>query len=968
MITSRTTRWISILASSLLALGVLVTDVTSSQPPDVAGGIPPDDSLSFVENRGQFPPEARFRGYGASPGPLWLADDAVWVVAQGQDRSTVLRLTFPGANAHPQLEPFGRQDTVFNYYQGDDPANWHPALPVWGGVRYVDLYPGVDLEIVGRGKSWIWRLACEAGDAFALRDVRLRIEGADAVTRADDALRLTTPAGDLTLPLLAVNDIPRTQPSIVEQGVAYHVTAPFASPVTSQPPHSNTQYATRTSPHVSHDVPADLLFGTFLGGEGDDEAHALAVNDDGEVILTGNTYSPGFPTTPGAFDPAFDGESEIFVARLTADGGDLAYATFLGGTSAIEDRPDERAWDVAVDGDGAAHITGETHTDDFPTTPGAFDTTYNPGYDLPEDPPEANPFYTQLDSSGALAYSTYLGPTSEGKGIAVDGTGMVYVVGRTGSEWFPTTEGAYDRSLAFSGDFFVLKLDPAGQGQNDLRYSTYVGMTAQDWPQDIAVDETGAVYVIGSTEGAFPTTTGAYDTTFNGTLPCQAIPCPRSVVFFQIDPAGNGTADLLYATYLGGSATINEQGLGVAVDAAGIAYLTGNTWAEAFPTTPGAFDTTYNGYGDAFVSQLNPAGNGAADLLYATYLGGSYIEWGSHDVTVDERGDVYVVGATYSDDFPVTSSVYQSGLQDYVDVTVSRLRPQGNGPADLVYSTYLGGDYVDDGYAIAVGPEETVYVAGRTASSDFPSTAGAYDTTFGGGTCGASACDDAFVAHLRVEPRYVITGTLVDPEGEPILAVPISAGADYQGATNTRGEYTIADLEPGEYLLTPQGDGYFFLPETRRVTIPPSATGQDFTGYHILKESTAPRLAPLDYGDVVTYTVRLLYANDRDVVLYDPVPTYTTYISGSLHAPAGVAYDPATEAISGSLHLTASTSAIVTFAVQVEITGTAESAPFILNRACVHPMHGGLADCLWSNEVLNNIYGRSIYLPLVLTK
>ena len=973
MDTSHLSRWVSAAVSCALVFGLLASAGAASlaAPRGAAPSafVPPNSSLFFVENVGQFPEDARFLVYRAKQGRLWLTENALWVVVDngGQGRSAAIRLTFLGANPstgsgqvpRPRLQPFGLREAVFNYYRGNDPSRWRTRVPVWSGVRYVGITAGVDLVITGEGHDWTWRLtpslspSPDAGEGRG-GGLRLRVEGAAGATLTETDLRLSTIAGDLTLPLI-VSDVPfMGQPAI--QSIAlqtFTVTSPFVSPA--------TQYATRNTQHAAQASPDDLLYSTFLGGDNDDEAHGLAVNGDGEVYVTGNTYSPGFPITPGAFDPSFDGENEMFVTRLNASGSDPIYSTFLGGTRAISGPPEERAWDIAVDGDNAAHVTGETRTDNFPTTSGAFDPTYDPGYAVPGDPPEANAFYTKLDNAGALTYSTYLGPTSEGKGIAVSRSGMVYVAGRTGSEWFPTTAGAYDRSLAFSGDFFVMKLNPAGQGQNDLLYCTYVGLEAQDWPEDIAVDGSGVAYVIGSTEGAFPTTPGAYDPTFNGT-PSTVI---RNVVFFKLNPAGNGAADLLYSTYLGGAATINERGLGIAVDAAGKVVLTGETWSADFPTTAGAFDATYNGNGDAFVSKLNPAGNGAADLLYSTYLGGWWIDNCAHAVAVDAAGDIYLVGDTYSDDFPTTPAAYQTALADYTDLFVTRLRPQGHGSADLVYSTFLGGDDMDYGRGIALGQGETVFVTGYTSSLDFPTTAGAYDTTFGGGACGGYPCDDAFVAKLNVKPSYIITGTVVDSEGTPILGVQVSAGGGYLGATNTRGVYTITDLEPGVYLLTPQRNGYFFTPETRTVAIPPSARDQNFVGGHIRKASAIPTGQIVSYGAAITYTVRLAYPNNRQAALYDPAPTHTTYISGSLSAPAGVIYDPATTAVTGTLNLTAGAPVTITFAVQAAITGTAHLAPFITNRACARPVGSGLGDCEWSNQVRNITYARFIYLPLL---
>ncbi len=980
------TRWLSMVAACALVFSFLPKNEALSQPP--VGDRLPDSTLLFVENVGQFPESVRFLVYGLQQGRLWLADDALWLTVDGgeQGQSATVRLTFPGADPHPHLEPFGPWETAFNYYHGNDPSRWHTDVPIWGGVRYVDLFPGVDLELTGEGNNWTWRLACRANCQFAQRDLRLRLEGANRVETlpsptvgkraGGEGLRLATAAGDLTLPLLTVPDTTLDGPPTVQHTApeTFEVTAPFASPTTH---HASriTQHviiegdALHLTPPAPQDNPTHLLYSTFLGGEDDDEAYGLAVNGDGEAHVTGYTKTPGFPTTPGAVDTSFGGDSEIFVARLSADGSDLLYSTFLGGTGVYTGTVSEKGWDIALDGNGAAYIAGESNSDDFPTTPGAYSPTYIPASPddvFPGSPPSRDLVVVQLDADGALVYSTYFAPPlADGMGIAVDESG-VYVAGLVAASAFPTTEGAYNRTFGYSPDFFVLKFNLAGQGQDDLLYSSYVAMGATPMEPgayetfgDMAVAD-GVVYVVGSTTGNFPITSGAYDTTFNGTH-CVGGICPRNVVFFKLNPAGNGAADLLYSTYLGGAATINEQGEGIAVDAAGVVYLTGSTWAADFPTTPGAFDTTFND-GDGFVSKLNPAGNGAADLRYSTYLGGGWIDNGGYAISVDDAGDIYVVGDTYSDDFPVTPDAFQTFSVDYTDLFVTRLRPQGNGPADLVYSTYLGGDYLDYGRGIALGEGETVYVVGHTGSADWPTTPGAYDTEFGGGDCSGYPCDDAFVAKLNVEPSYLITGKVVDPEGRPILAVQVVAGGGYLGATGTSGEYTIADLEPGEYVLTPKRAGYFFSPEARTVTIPPSATGQDFTGYHILKESAIPDYQPLNYGDVLTYTVRILYPEARDVVLYDPVPTYTAYLSGSLSGPAGVVYDPAAEAISGSLSLTAAVPTMVTFAVRVEITGTGDFAPLILNQACVEPQDGGLVEC---DAVSNRTYARLVYLPLV---
>ncbi|MFQ5577141.1 MAG: carboxypeptidase regulatory-like domain-containing protein, partial [Anaerolineae bacterium] len=214
----------------------------------------------------------------------------------------------------------------------------------------------------------------------------------------------------------------------------------------------------------------------------------------------------------------------------------------------------------------------------------------------------------------------------------------------------------------------------------------------------------------------------------------------------------------------------------------------------------------------------------------------------------------------------------------------------------------------------------------------------------------------------------VIFGRVTDAGTTPLSGVTISAGSGISATTNAAGVYIITRLSPGRYTLTTSG--YFFSPETRAVTVPPDAGGQDFVARHIVKESAIPLYRAVRYGEPLTYTLRLLYPDDRHVSLYDPLPTYTTYISGSLGGPlglpAGVVYDPAARAVTGTLSLTANVSTTLRFAVRVEATGTAGLHPPIINRVCVYAGGGTLTGCEWTGEVWNFTYIAPAYLPLVL--
>src|SRR5439155_1546373 len=219
-------------------------------------------------------------------------------------------------------------------------------------------------------------------------------------------------------------------------------------------------------------------------------------------------------------------------------------------------------------------------------------------------------------------------------------------------------------------------------------------------------DGAGNAYVTGLTDSAdFPTTAGAFATSANG--------CDDAFVT-KLNPLGTS---LLYSTYLGGSGA--DEGLGIAVDGAGNAYVTGQTGSTDFPTTAGAFATSFNGGDDAFVTKLNPLGTG---LLYSTYLGGSGADEGL-GIAVDGAGNAYVTGETDSTDFPTTAGAFDTSANGGFDAFVTKLNPLGT---SLLYSTYLGGSGSDCGSGIAVDGAGNAYVTGSTGSANFPTTPGAF--------------------------------------------------------------------------------------------------------------------------------------------------------------------------------------------------------------------------------------------------
>jgi uncharacterized repeat protein (TIGR01451 family) len=329
-----------------------------------------------------------------------------------------------------------------------------------------------------------------------------------------------------------------------------------------------------------------------------------------------------------------------------------------------------------------------------------------------------------------LAYASYVGATSSDAayGIAVDANGFAYITGNLFGA-FTMTPGAYDTTSA-GQDVYIAKINPAG---NSFVYATYISAVGgNNFGNDIAIDAQGNAYVTGKASAAiFPATPGAYDATQNNT----------DAFVVKLNAQGNA---LLYATYLGG--TGSEEGFGIAVDAAGDIYVAGTTSSNNFPVV-NALQTTFGGSRDAFAVKLRPAGAGASDLLYSTYLGGAGDEE-ANAVTADASGNLYLTGYATSANYPTTANAFDTSLAGSSgDAVVTKLNPAAVGAASLVYSTFLGGTSADKGNDLVLDSAAlpNIYLAGTTSSSSvnglFPTTANAYDTTING--------TDAFFTRLN---------------------------------------------------------------------------------------------------------------------------------------------------------------------------------------------------------------------------
>jgi photosystem II stability/assembly factor-like uncharacterized protein len=385
-----------------------------------------------------------------------------------------------------------------------------------------------------------------------------------------------------------------------------------------------------------------------------------------------------------------------FTDQPTAHDPALAFSTYLGGGLV------HYVNGIAVDSLGNTYVAGSTNSSDFPTTPGAFQTSYA-GKDAANG---SDVFVTKVGPDGSLIYSTYLGGSDneQALGIAVDTSGNAYVTGLTGSGSFPTTPGAFRTTMGNFGAVFLSKLNATGTG---LVYSTFLESSdgfGRGIPRAIALDSSGNVYLTGESSAS------AYAT---GALQIGPGGGDNDAFVMKVNPTGTATG---YYSYLGGNG--KDQGNGITVDSSGNAYVAGNTTSTNFPTTPNAFKARHREplISEPFVAKVNSSGTA---VMYSTLLGGRTGGVAS-GIAVDSSGNAYIAGGTSSTDFPTTPGAFQriyGGGQ--TDAFITKLNSDGS---SLVYSTYIGGGAQDDCAGISIDDLGNAYVVGSTTSNSIPVT------------------------------------------------------------------------------------------------------------------------------------------------------------------------------------------------------------------------------------------------------
>lgn len=812
--------------------------------------------LSFEPNQGQTDRRVQFLSHGPGYALFLTRDEVVLSLKRQPAASTAslpgslpgpvdtLRMKLAGANAEATPKGADPKAGVVSYMIGNDPHQWHTGIPTFGRVNYASIYPGIDLFFYGNQRQLEYDFVLAPG-ADPNR-IAWRIDGAGAHIDADGNLVLSAPHG----------------PATFKRPVAYQMDGEKRIGVAASlvmAAHEIRFQLGRYDKQKALVIDPVLSYASYLGGSSTDnigsaqafgasgvgsQSSALAVDTAGSVYVTGYTFSADFPVkNPYQSSPYTTRSSSTptaFVTKFSPDGSSLIYSTYLGGSKILNQyaADGDFGFAIAVDTNKEAYVAGESYSDDFPVTSGAYQTLCNPQYSGANGSGTLvsgcstggrSAFVTKLNSTGTgLVYSTFVGGTSEAVAIAVDASGRAYIAGNqqescwSGYGWvcFPTTTGAVisgtqvNSALQFA---FVAVLDPTGA---DLLYSTLFGdlnglCNTNDNPvcgpdygtttaTGTAVDTKGNFYLIGATIGAaLPTTSGVIQPT-SGPLNDQGFLAGWRGFVAKFTPVTSAKgASLAFATYLGGlklPSTVDYPG-GIIVDSVGNLYVTGVAQSGDFPVSGGVYQTTLGSSGwSAYVTKLNVTGTA---ILWSTFLGGNGAQVEvAGPIQLDGSGNVYILGqAQNSAAVPWVNPVEPITTGNAVPF-VAELDSLGE---SLLFATAIGGngEYSQAPAGLAVDATGNMYLAGNTIDGGgLIITAGAFQPDFGGG--GGDGFVVRIAAHGTASVTLVPSVSPVEYGSEETLTATVSPSSQYASVPTGTVEFEsgstvldTADLESG---------------------------------------------------------------------------------------------------------------------------------------------------------------------------
>jgi hypothetical protein len=834
---------------------------------EVYGNLP----INLEPNVGQADESVRFVARGNSYS-LFLGDAEARLELRGGVKSSTtgrrvsLNMKLDGADPSALSRGLDEAESKSNYFVGNDPEKWRTEIPNFRTVKYEQIYPGIDLVYYGNGQKLEYDFVVEPN--ADPRRIALAFSGALSA-------RIDKLSGDLHL-TTTLGVIRQLKPVVYQviDGVRHEIASSYRLQRKSK---GEALVAIDVGEYDhSNKLTIDpvLAYGSYLGGTGFEEGRGIAVDGQGNAYVVGTTASLNFPTTAGTIKPNALPRTDLpgsywndaFVTKVNPTGTALVWSTYYGGRNGSE-----IGTGVTVSPNGDVLISGTTTASDLPTV-----NAYQPVFGGTDDA-----FAAKLNATGsAIVYSTYLGGnnTDTGGRIALNRTtGDAVFAGFSSSPDFPTTPGAYkqklcDSPITCSGIFYsgsyVVKLTASGTAVYSSLFDAGIS--------DVTLDASDNALIGGSVSVTnFPTTPGAFQPASSGGI---------EGFLAKLNPAGNS---LVYGTYLGGGFQ-SDRVNGVTIDSAGNMYATGQTQNTAFPVTAGAFDETYNGGEDGFVTKLNPAGSA---LVYSTFFGGQAKDQ-PFAIRLGPDNSVLIAGETFSGPtFPLRNSL----VGNVGSIFVTRF---DSNATSIIYSTLVG---QGGAYGLAVDGTGSAFITGHTTNivvtpNAFQPDHGATDPT-----SSSSSPKDAFVMKIATAdenaPSYAISGTVTDDnygfnnDYSPIvvkLSGTVNRSYSPPNAGNGTVAYYFGNLPPGgSYTITAHKAGY----ETDPANVVFNNLGANQSAdFHILRNQAPTGVITLPvhgttYNAPATFTIQAT-AIDPDGDAIQKVD-FVAYSSAAGNIPLG---------------------------------------------------------------------------------
>ena len=650
--------------------------------------------IPFIENQGQISKEVLFyaKTFG---GTVFVTQkgEIVYNLPSKDMKITVIRETLLNSKTN-FVQGLEKAKAKVNYFIGNDKKKWKTGIPTYNLVSLGEVYKGIELKLKAHGNNIEKLFFIKPGSEVS--QIKLKIDGAKNL-RIDKQghLEVETQLGivKFTKPV-AFQEINGKK---VKVAVEYQIL-------------SKNSYSFKVGKYNKKKelIIDPLLASTYLGGSDSDRLTAIVLDSSGNVIVAGWSMSSDYFIYGGT---AYNANGDVVVTKLTNDLRVVLGSTFIGGSS------DEKAFALAIDSSDNVFVTGYTYSTDYPMAGTPYDNSPNGYRDI---------FLTKLSNDlGNITASTYIGGANTqdvAYGIAIDSSDNVFITGYAdGIIDYPTTAGAYDPTPKTTfWPYYETIVSKFSNDLSQLLASTYLSGNDPNEVDEqkgkaITIDSSGNIYIVGYSGNAdYPTTAGAYDSSYNGGF--DAV----------VSVLSNDLSSLIASTYIGSQG--NDVANGIALDTSGNIYITGYTNNSNYPVTTGA---TLKGARDIIVSKLS---NNLKQLLASTVLGSRGNDRG-YAIAVDSSDNVYVTGYAGNFDYPTTEGEYFNNA----DVVVTKL---DSNLSNILASRFLGGWDYEEASAIVLDSSNNIYIAGYTKSANYPTTSRAFEYYYNGGSF------DGFVSKL----------------------------------------------------------------------------------------------------------------------------------------------------------------------------------------------------------------------------